>query len=198
MKKIYLIPIFCVLSINAATSGPVTTPTPTDSMETSEVTRKFSGIRIVLENNLVENVEYKDFFVRAIRFLADVDEDVVQNFAFNDKGSDLILESLEARNMSMYELTFQITLGSRSMSEFKKILENATKTSHGDTSCALLDKVNEFIAQSLFPSGGMHNTTEIHIDRSSFVAWTRDFTKMNDCFWPLNEYVCSHDNRINT
>ena len=129
-----LIPILCVFSVNAAEdSGPFPTPsptpTPTDSMSDTDVTSRFSGIRLVLEENLVKNEEYKNFFIGAIASLADTEKDAIRGFTFNDKGSDLLLESLEARNMSMYELSFRITLGTRdSMDKFNVTFVNATKT----------------------------------------------------------------------
>ena len=148
---------------------------------------------VVLEENLVKNEEYKDFFIGAIASLAAAEKDAIRGFKFNDKGSDLLLESLEARNMSMYELSFRITLGSReTMDKFNETFVNATKTRYGGTSCELLHKVNMAIGESLFPSGGMDNATNattIHLNQSSFVSWTRDFRKTKGtCLWPLKDY----------
>ena len=105
-----LIPILCVLSVNAAEDSdpfptPSPTPTPTDSMSDTAVTSRFSGIRLVLEENLVKNEEYKDFFIGAIASLAAAEKMrfEVLNSMIRDGSTS---ESLEARNMSCMSSRF--------------------------------------------------------------------------------------------
>ena len=182
--KIFIFIASFVQSISAAFTSP--SPTPK-----GDLTRTFKGIEIVLEKDLVRNSAYKDIFVRAVATVAVVPESSVRNFKFHDKGSDQLLQLLEGRNMSLYDISFQITVDSReTMNLVIDRVSDAVETSDDDTGYPLIDAVNRLIVDSLFvDSDGIHDTGEFDIYKSEFVTWTRNFTRTEaTCYWPLGEF----------
>ena len=174
---------------------PTPTPSPTYSDSASEyestnVTTRFKGIEIVLDDKLVRDKMYQILFTEGVSRVAQVHPGQVHAFEFQDLGSDQLLESLQNRNMSLYSISFMITAYSRQeMSNIVELLETATAKASREGTLNLIDTVNMLIVEHLFHGGMENSTDEIQIDHSDFVAWTRDFTRLNGvCYWPLGEF----------